>query len=102
MWLADGFAEQGRHSAAHVGHSGLAAWARAEGVSWVIVVQGISTGSWVSHRLTSQPFLWSFWEASATHNLGVLQVIVTTCINLVTSELLSNTQLSLPADYGCT
>lgn len=56
----------------------------------------------MSHRLTSQPFLWSFWEASATHNLGVLQVIVSTYINLVASELLSNTQLILPADYSCT
>lgn len=54
-------------------------------------VQGITVSSWErSHGLLQPKFLWSFWEASVTHNLCVLQVTVTANINQVASDLLGN------------
>jgi len=63
----------------------LAAQLSVAGVSCVTSVQGITMRSWAHYKPTSQ-----FWEASDTHNLGVLQVTVTTSINQVASDLFSN------------
>ena len=44
----------------------------------------------MAHYNPTSQFLWSFWEASATRNLGMLQVTVTTSINQVASDFLGD------------